>query len=466
MTRYGTAPASQRYHNATAAYDFQTPFSIGRKRRRGDVCARWTTKAVVLSPLLILTLWSIIVMFAGTKNIQQIPSAQLTRNMKSNKHNSAKAPLRPKRKWGSASVTDPKAIRQELVVQPADAAPQQKVEDDKKGMSIARQGFVENGSITPRVMQFGKAKFESDNEASIRDNHYLGATGGDLNDETIGAMGSSYVDGGQAIESAGLLLVQQQPLSSVSSVQPEMYSQVRKRTMGESVLKNQSTGVDVTQTRQNNQISNGVLTSQGNLQELDKNNQLGQSSNVIIRPSFQDSPSFVKTKVLYYDPQKAIINGQLYVPKNVYDADGNEVDLHSFQSTDTRIYIEPPSLLQTRKSMPLQQMGQDDFQNLSSVTPKVQRSLPSQKLSRNELQHIASEPPAQDQYIIIATVAVMALLVGALSARRLRSRNFLSSCIENESLEDEIAYDVATTAGDYSTFSAGNWRGDLEKFDV
>ena len=33
----------------------------------------------------------------------------------------------------------------------------------------------------------------------------------------------------------------------------------------------------------------------------------------------------------------------------------------------------------------------------------------------------------------------MALLVGALSARRLRSRHFLASCIENESLEDELA---------------------------
>lgn len=460
MTRYGTAPASQR---SPAAYDFQTPFSIGRKRRRGDPCARWTTKAVVLSPLLILTLWSIIVMFAGTKKIQQSPSAQLKRNMKSNKHHSAKAPFRPKRKWGSASVTNPNTSRQELVVQPEDAAPQQQVVN---GMSIAQQGFVENGSITPQVMQSGKAKFESDNEAAIRDNHYLGATGEALSDENIGAMGYSHGDGGQAIESGMLLIQQQQPLSSVSSVQPEMFSQNRKRTRGESVLKYQSTGVDVTQTRQDNQITNGVLTSQGNLQELDKNNQLGQSSNVIIRPSFQDSPSSGKTKVLYYDPQIAMIDGQSYVPKHVFDANGNEVDLHSFQSTDTRIYIEPPSLLQTRKSIPLQQMGKGDFQNLSLVTPQVQRSLPSQKLSRNELQHIASEPPAQDQYIIIATVAVMALLVGALSARRLRSRNFLSSCIENESLEDEIAYDVATTAGDYSTFSAGNWRGDLEKFDV
>ena len=77
---------------------------------------------------------------------------------------------------------------------------------------------------------------------------------------------------------------------------------------------------------------------------------------------------------------------------------------------------------------------------------------------------------SQDQTIIVATVAVMALLVGALSARRLRSKSFLSACIENESLEDDVAYDDAytTTAmgadSSYNTF--GGWKGDLEKFDV
>ncbi len=60
----------------------------------------------------------------------------------------------------------------------------------------------------------------------------------------------------------------------------------------------------------------------------------------------------------------------------------------------------------------------------------------------------------------------MALLVGALSARRLRSRSFLSSCIENESLEDDVAYDTAYTTTDNSYNTFGGWKGDLEKFDV
>jgi len=78
-----------------------------------------------------------------------------------------------------------------------------------------------------------------------------------------------------------------------------------------------------------------------------------------------------------------------------------------------------------------------------------------------------------NQLIVIATVATMALFGGALLARRMRTRNFLNSCIENESLEDELAYDAANTtlgaAVGYDTFSAVGdmkWKGDLEKFDV
>jgi hypothetical protein len=70
-----------------------------------------------------------------------------------------------------------------------------------------------------------------------------------------------------------------------------------------------------------------------------------------------------------------------------------------------------------------------------------------------------------DSSVIVVTVGVMALLVGALSARKLRSRNMLSACIENETLEDDAAYDALYTTHQYNTFQQG-WKGDLEKFDV
>jgi hypothetical protein len=130
---------------------------------------------------------------------------------------------------------------------------------------------------------------------------------------------------------------------------------------------------------------------------------------------------------LYYDA--SAVGADLSLPTTVYDQDGTPIDVTALRATNADIYMEPPS---------------------------------------REMSVLSVDPPAQDQYIIIATVAVMALLVGALSARRLRSKNVLSSCIENESLEDELAYDTAYTtsaaAGKYDTF--GPWKGDLEKFDV
>ena len=70
---------------------------------------------------------------------------------------------------------------------------------------------------------------------------------------------------------------------------------------------------------------------------------------------------------------------------------------------------------------------------------------------------------AADSSMMVGTVGIMALLVGALSARRLRRKSFLAACIENESLEDEAAYDAASTVH-YQTFTG--FHGDLEKFDV
>lgn len=79
------------------------------------------------------------------------------------------------------------------------------------------------------------------------------------------------------------------------------------------------------------------------------------------------------------------------------------------------------------------------------------------------------EPIESNPLLMISGVATIALLVGAVSARKLRSKPFMSDCIENESLEDDLAYDTENTfggmVGQYGSFSAP-WKGDLEKFDV
>ena len=136
-----------------------------------------------------------------------------------------------------------------------------------------------------------------------------------------------------------------------------------------------------------------------------------------------------RTKVLYYDASSSVSNnGTLSVPDTVFDEHGTPIRLSSLRATE--IYMEPPPM-----------------QRPTSTTTT------------------SNSPPPADEYVIVATVAVMALLVGALSARKMRSRHFLSSCIENESLEEEVAYDATTTTTTaYDTF--GPWKGDLEKFDV
>lgn len=179
-----------------------------------------------------------------------------------------------------------------------------------------------------------------------------------------------------------------------------------------------------------------------------------------------------KQQVLFYDPKELkTAAGEPALPTRVYDADGNEVDM----TGKTAILIPPPAAMEMKEE---------------AVTPKEM----STEQTNNKYGSAASftavketaftSPQRQDQFIIVATVATMALLVGAVSARRLRSKQFLNFCIENESLEDELAYDAAyttqSTAGasnfysatGYDTFASGRfggdlrWRGDLEKFDV
>jgi hypothetical protein len=88
-----------------------------------------------------------------------------------------------------------------------------------------------------------------------------------------------------------------------------------------------------------------------------------------------------------------------------------------------------------------------------------------------------------DQLIVFATIATMALLVGMLSARRLRSKRLLEDCMgEDEDWEEEKKSEGGAPSGGKmrrdgpygpvmgekrESFGGSlHWRGDLEKFDV
>jgi hypothetical protein len=186
-------------------------------------------------------------------------------------------------------------------------------------------------------------------------------------------------------------------------------------------------------------------------------------------------------EILFYDPAelKTSPGEPPPLPKNVRDAAGNLVDMAGKHA----ILIPPHDHDHDHEDA-----EDDSVQNESnggdSNTGSTTSNNNSSSSTKTEEASYVQTPQTQDQMIIISTVATMALFVGALSARRLRSRQFLSFCIENESLEDELAYDVAYTTqstvgassfytgAGYDTFGGGKyggdlrWRGDLEKFDV
>ena len=202
-----------------------------------------------------------------------------------------------------------------------------------------------------------------------------------------------------------------------------------------------------------------------------------KANNAYEKPHHQ--PLGQQPQVYYYDPAQTVVNGNQFQPPSVvYDQHGNEVPLASLTSTgNNEVHMEAP---------PATLVDAPHYGSTSNINNNNQRHLllsSSSTLSNttNSTGPILLPPPlemniktpeswgestSQDQSIIVCTVAVMALLVGALSARRLRAKSFLSSCIENEALDNEVAFDNATTFSGGDSYNTFGWKGDLEKFDV
>lgn len=243
----------------------------------------------------------------------------------------------------------------------------------------------------------------------------------------------------------------------------------------------------------------------------------------------EEKGGMVKGNVRYYfyDPRTVEdSSGAIRVPSIVYDAQGKVIKTKTLSDTGKQIYMEPPRRGSSSSSSYYYNSSGYNYTNVtianttnttlynttssnttnytiynfSHVHPNVVHtpvygmiSMSSVVSSMNNFSNKLPEwgdSTSGDSSIIIGTVGVMALLVGALTARRMRSgrqRSLLSICIENESLEDDIAYDAAYTVPAsnwtfknhfYQTFPyrGGNnndinnnnplWKGDLEKFDV
>jgi hypothetical protein len=186
----------------------------------------------------------------------------------------------------------------------------------------------------------------------------------------------------------------------------------------------------------------------------------------------------------FYDPKgtKKDQHGHMHLPQFVYDTYGRVVSLKSLTKA-----AAVPVLMQEPIDQPLRTMIHQNATTLNATQynyththPPVVESRQKRKMSLPKQFYNFSKTNGEsaatddDSSMIICTVGVMALFVGALSARRLRhQRSILSVCIENETLEDDAAYDTAYTTttnpnafgSHYNTFAQG-WKGDLEKFDV
>ncbi|GAX18668.1 hypothetical protein FisN_10Hh119 [Fistulifera solaris] len=190
-----------------------------------------------------------------------------------------------------------------------------------------------------------------------------------------------------------------------------------------------------------------------------------QGQNNMVQPSMGRSQPAVQPGVAvryyYYDPAqtKQDASGNLILPDTVYDSRGRAVPLALLQQ-DAVLQQDPPRGV----------FHHDNFTNDSSI-PRINityshpNTVQTRKERKKQAAFVAAEETVgTDQSIIVGTAGIMALLVGALSARRLRSKGILSLCMDDENLQDEAAYDTAfTTSGSYNTFA---WKGDLEKFDV
>jgi len=243
------------------------------------------------------------------------------------------------------------------------------------------------------------------------------------------------------------------------------------------------------------------------------------SSGSVGNASDKTASSAVKNQVVYYYDVDSLqstggntnndangINGEegmpeLTLPEVVYDASGKKMkleDVHDGGRNEVFLEVRPMAV-----------WGEDWKSNLSqslsleSLNDKLLTSLNNHHLTFNpnaSSSDSTTNPQSQDQMIVFGTVATMAMLVGALSARRLKSKKLLEHCLEpdleeddwDESLENvprsnkkwdgessEVGGSVAGLSSfgglmggrkgsrAYDTFGGNiHFRGDMEKFDV
>lgn len=170
--------------------------------------------------------------------------------------------------------------------------------------------------------------------------------------------------------------------------------------------------------------------------------------------------------------------------KNVTVPDQIESDIDAFDASKPVLLVPLDP-----ESTPHFQPKKSDFHPDDSQNPLTARSFEADSThsnESNESQQRTTESGKRSSRVnpvdrklqpgpsrianIVSVSATVALILGAYSARRvMKKRQDLGGFFESDSIEDELAYDIAYTTGasevGYGSFSSP-WTGDLEKFDV
>jgi len=528
----------------------ELPFTSLKRRRQlqdNNSFVKWAMRAVLLSPVVVLVLWSVVaVMFANTHQVGQ--QQRNSNNSNNNNNNNVRKQSRRGIKrmlppyLGSGSKNN--YLQPNVVYMQSDVSQQQQQLQDQQGNLI----YNVNGNAMMMAPQHQQLQgipltMVGHQQQQVAPMQSQGNLIPVLN--PLGSVSNSIPTNGiqQEQQQQQQFLPQRQVPQQVAggsytAVQPQQafiatnrgvvgattnfdtQQQIPRTNLGnavaaQSILQQPMTSTVFTgqQQQDNNNNNNSNLIQTAGVMQLQQqmlDSSLGTSARV---DQMQDS--LPKQAVYYYDPNDTTMSRTgdiLKLPALVYSTDGKAIPLSELQH-QAPIYVQPPILGSTAAgssgaesdSTTSSNSGvgiEDGASNPELVSQSVLgASIGAESSSTtselNSVIEVSNNPDlvsesaplgasinmpkawgastSQDQTIIIATVAVMALLVGAVSARRLRSKSFLSSCIENETLENDVAYDTAytTTAAasgavgadsSYNTF--GGWKGDLEKFDV
>lgn len=439
-------PLRRRENDSFAAPSYSAEMPLRRRRKRPlndtEKWIRFSMKAILLSPVVVLVIWSVVLATKSTttsSNSTNSSNAQVRSHARGNKHhptNNRKnfpviAPL-------GASQNDA-AMQQQQYMAP------QVIQNNNQMMAAQQQGVV----VQPQhLMMSAPQQVITQPQMQQQQQQFMMAPQVYQN--------SPQQQQQQAVMAPPVVQNPQPMMMIPQSVQNPAAAISQQQAFPQQALPQQQQALSQLQQQDFSpqQLQQQDFSQQQQQQALPQQ----QAPQILQPPPQQTSQQQAPVRYYYYDASQTQRDaaGNLILPSTVYDSQGRAFPTAQLQAS--AILEEPPRGV----------FHHDNYTNNSSI-PKMNITYyhpntiktPVRDKHRDMALPVATATLPADQSIIVGTVGVMALLVGALSARRLRSRGILQVCLDD--VQDEVAYDAAYTT---SSQTYGTWKGDLEKFDV